>query len=180
MVILGTFFVIGYQHQDEFMMVLSGAFFTALAAFMIFNWHPASIFMGDSGSLMLGFVITTVAIRSLDYIPAVAILFIAALPIIDTVVVVMRRKRTGRGIFSADRCHLHHIIHEFFAGNTRKTVIFLIILQAVYSLTGLQFTKNHDDGILLLLFLLNIIVVYFYSAAMIRRQNRTCGEPKWK
>jgi len=180
MVILGTFFTIGYQHQDEFIMVLSGGFFAALTAFMIFNWHPASIFMGDSGSLMLGFVITAVAIKSLDYIPAVAVLFITALPIIDTAVAVIRRKRTGRGIFSADRCHLHHILHEFFTGNTRKTVIFFIVLQAVYSLTGLQFTKKHDDGILLILFLLNIIIVYFYSAAMIRRQKRVCGEPKEK
>ncbi len=178
MVILGTFFIIGYQHQDEFMMVLSGGFIAALAAFMLFNWHPASIFMGDSGSLMLGFAITTVAIKSLDYIPAIAVLFIAALPVIDTVVVVMRRKRTGHGIFSADQCHLHHILHEFFAGNTRKTVIFLIVMQAVYSLTGLQFTRNNDDGILLILFLLNIIIVYFFSAAMIRRQKRVCGEPR--
>jgi len=178
MVILGSFFVVGYQNSDEFIMVMSGSFFAALAAFMIFNWHPASIFMGDSGSLMLGFAITTVAIKSLDYIPPIAILFLAALPILDTTVVVMRRKRTGRGIFSADQCHLHHILHEFFDGNTRKTVLFLIVTQAVYSLTGLQFTKNHDDGILLLLFMLNIIVVYFYSAAMIRRQNRTCGKPK--
>ena len=179
-VILGTFFTIGYQNQDEFIMLLSGGFLAALAAFMIFNWHPASIFMGDSGSLMLGFVITTVAIKSLEYIPAVAVLFIAALPIVDTVVVVMRRRRTGRGIFSADQCHLHHIIHEFFAGNTRKTAIFLIVMQAVYSLTGLQFTRNNDDGILLVLFLLNIIMVYFFSAAMIRRQNRICGVYKDK
>ncbi len=178
MVILGTFFTIGYQHQDEFMMILSGGFIAALAAFMVFNWHPASIFMGDSGSLMLGFVITTVAIKSLEYIPAVAVLFITALPIIDTAVVVIRRKRTGRGIFSADQCHLHHILHEFFAGNTRKTVIFLIVMQAVYSLTGLQFIKNNDDGILLILFLLNIIIVYFYAAAMISRQKRVCGKPK--
>jgi UDP-GlcNAc:undecaprenyl-phosphate GlcNAc-1-phosphate transferase len=178
MVILGTFFTIGYQHQDEFMMILSGGFIAALAAFMVFNWHPASIFMGDSGSLMLGFVITTVAIKSLEYIPAVAVLFITALPIIDTAVVVIRRKRTGRGIFSADQCHLHHILHEFFAGNTRKTVIFLIVMQAVYSLTGLQFIKNNDDGILLILFLLNIIIVYFYAAAMISRQKRVCGIPK--
>ena len=178
LVILSSFFIIGYQHNDEFMMVLSGAFIAGVAAFMIFNWHPASIFMGDSGSLMLGFAITAVAIKSLDYIPAIAILFLAALPIIDTAVTIIRRKRMGRGIFSADQCHLHHILHEFFAGNTRKTVLFLIIMQAIYSLTGLQFSKNHESAILLILFMLNIIVVYFYAAAMIRRQNRSCGKPK--
>lgn len=178
LVILSSFFVIGYQNSDEFMMVLSGSFMAGVAAFMFFNWHPASIFMGDSGSLMLGFAITTVAIKSLDYIPAIAILFLAALPIIDTAVTIIRRVRMKRGIFSADRCHLHHILHEFFAGNTRKTVLFLIIMQAIYSLTGLQFSKNHESAVLLILFLLNIVVVYFYAAAMIRRQNRSCGKPK--
>ena len=178
LVILASFFTIGYQHNDEFIMVLSGSFMAGVAAFMVYNWHPASIFMGDSGSLMLGFAITAVAIKSLDYVPAVSILFLAALPIIDTATTIIRRKRTGRGIFSADKCHLHHIIHEFFAGNTRKTVLFLIAMQAVYSLTGLQFSKNHESAILLILFLLNIVVVYLYAAAMIRRQNRSCGKPK--
>ncbi len=175
-VILGSFYAIGYQHHDEFIMVLSGGFMAALAGFMVYNWHPASIFMGDSGSLMLGFAITTVAIKSLEYISPVSVLFLTAIPIIDTSVVVIRRKRTGRRIFSADRCHLHHILHQFFAGNTRKSVLFLIVMQAAYSLTGLQFTKNSDDGILLILFLLNIVIIYLYSAAMIRRQNRICGQ----
>ncbi len=178
MVILASFYFIGLQYGDAFMIVLSGAFLAALAAFMIFNWSPASIFMGDSGSLMLGFVITTVAIKSLDHIPAVSILFMAALPIIDTIVVVVHRKLMGRSIFSADHCHLHHILREFFAKNTRKTVTFLIVMQIIYSLTGLQFTRNHDDGILLVLFLLNIVIVYLYTAAMIKRQKRICGEPK--
>ncbi len=177
MIVLASFYFIGLQYGDAFMIVLSGAFLSALAAFIIFNWSPASIFMGDSGSLMLGFVITTVAIKSLDHIPAVSILFIAALPIIDTVVVVVHRKLTGRSIFLADHCHLHHILREFFAGDTRKTVTFLIVLQIVYSLTGLQFTHNHDGGVLLVLFSLNIVIVYFYMAAMIKRQKRICGEP---
>ncbi|MEA3490838.1 MAG: MraY family glycosyltransferase [Campylobacterota bacterium] len=177
-VILLSFFIVGYQNSDLFMIIVSGSFIASLLAFLLFNWHPASIFMGDSGSLVLGFIIALLAIRSLAYIPAVSILFIAALPIIDTMIVVIRRKRTGRAVFSADRCHLHHVLRHFFAESTPKTVIYLISMQAVYSLTGLQFAKESDGGFILLLFLLNIVVVYLSVDAMIKRQKCICGEKR--
>jgi UDP-GlcNAc:undecaprenyl-phosphate GlcNAc-1-phosphate transferase len=173
-VILGTFFSVGYQHDDFFMMMLSMAFISTLLAFLIFNWNPASIFMGDSGSLTLGFVISVLAVKSLDYIPTVSILFIAAIPIMDTIIVMIRRKQKGRSMFSADRCHLHHIVRHFFAENTKKTVLFFGVLQMSYSMTGLQLDKNMDEGYLLLLFIINVILLYLFLAEMIRRQKRNC------
>ncbi len=174
MVILGTFFVVGYQNDDLFMMVISGGFISSLLAFLVFNWHPASIFMGDSGSLTLGFVISMLAIKSLEYLPTISILFVAAIPILDTLVVMIRRKLNGRSMFSADRCHIHHILRHFFAEDTPKTVLFLGVMQLIYSLTGLQLDKNMDEGYLLLLFLLNVVLLYLFLAAMIKRQNRKC------
>ena len=173
-VILGTFFAVGYQNDDLFMMLVSGAFISALLAFLVFNWHPASIFMGDSGSLTLGFVISMLAIKSLEYLPTISILFIAAIPILDTLVVMIRRKLNGRSMFSADRCHIHHILRHFFAEDTQKTVLFLGVLQAIYSMTGLQLDKNMDEGYLLILFLLNVVLLYLFLAAMIKRQKREC------
>ncbi len=172
--ILGTFFIVGYQHDDLFMMVVSGSFISALLAFLVFNWHPASIFMGDSGSLTLGFVISMLAIKSLEYLPTISILFVAAIPILDTLVVMIRRKLNGRSMFSADRCHIHHILRHFFAEDTQKTVLFLGVLQAIYSMTGLQLDKDMDEGYLLILFLLNVVLVYLFLAAMIKRQKREC------
>jgi len=174
MVILVSFFVVGYTYDDLFMMMMSGAFIAALLGFLVFNWHPASIFMGDSGSLTLGFVISMLAIKSLAYLPTVSILFIAAIPILDTVVVMVRRKIKGRSVFCADRCHIHHILRHFFAEDTRKTVFFLGVLQAIYSLTGLQLERDMDEGYPLFLFLLNVILLYMFLAAMIKRQKRNC------
>ena len=174
LVILAAFFIVGYQHDDAFMMMLSMAFIAALAAFLVFNWHPASIFMGDSGSLTLGFVISLLAVKSLDYLPTVSILFIAALPIFDTLIVMTRRKLRGRSMFSADRCHMHHIVRHFFMEDTRKTVLFFAVLQAIYSLTGLQMDKNTDEGSLLILFILNTVMLYLALGAMIKRQKRDC------
>jgi len=173
-VILGTFMTIGYQHHDVFMILLSGSFLFSILAFLIFNWYPASIFMGDSGSLALGFVISLLAIKSLSYISTISILFIAAIPILDTVIVMVRRKIRGRSVFCADRCHLHHILRHFFAEDTPKTVLFLAILQLIYSMTALQLDKDMDEGYLLVLFILNIVMLYLFLEAMIKRQKRDC------
>jgi len=173
-VILGGLLVIGFMHHDTMMMMLSGAFIISLFAFLIFNWHPASIFMGDSGSLTLGFVISLLSVKALAYIPTVSVLFLAAIPIIDTIVVMIRRKRNGRSMFAADHCHMHHILRDFFHQNTPKTVFFLMILQAIYTVTALQLSKTIDEGWLLILFLLNIMLVYIFLMTLIQRQQRKC------
>jgi len=174
LVIFGALFTIGYLNNDMFIQVLSLGFIVALLAFLVFNWHPASIFMGDSGSLVLGFVIALLAIKALAYIPAVSILFLAAVPNMDVLIVLVRRKLHGRPVFTADKCHVHHIVHQFFENNTQKTVLFLIILQAIYSMTALQLDKNTDEGLLLILFILNIIILYVGLAEVIKRQKREC------
>lgn len=173
-IVLGSFLILGYRHDDIFIIMLSTAFISSLIAFLIFNWQPASIFMGDSGSLTLGFIISILAVKSLAYLPAVSILFIAALPILDTIIVMVRRKFKGRSMFSADKCHLHHIIRHFFMEDTQKTVLFFGILQGIYSLTGLQLDKNMDEGYLLILFVLNTILLYLFLEGMIKRQKRDC------
>ena len=173
-VILGTFFTVGYLYDDLFMMLVSMAFIASLLAFLVFNWHPASIFMGDSGSLTLGFVISILAVKSLAYLPTVSILFITAIPLFDTMIVMIRRKLNGRSAFSSDRCHIHHILRHFFAEDTKKTVLFLGVFQLIYSLTGLQLDKNMDEGYLLIQFTLNIVLIYLFLAAMIKRQKRKC------
>ena len=174
-VILATFYTIGHKNDDLFMLVLSGGFISGLLAFLVFNWHPASIFMGDSGSLTLGFVIALLAVKSLSYMPAVSVLFVAAIPIIDTIIVMIRRKRNSRSMFSADKCHIHHLLRTFFLENTPKTVIFLVLLQAIYSFIGLQFNKEMDQGYLLVFFILNITLLYMFFGAMLKKQGTECS-----
>ena len=173
-VILLGFFIVGYRNDDLLMISLSSFFIVALLAFLIFNWHPASIFMGDSGSLVLGFVISILAIQSLNYIPVISILFITAIPNLDTLVVMIRRIRNHHPILKADRCHLHHVLRHFFAEDTPKTVFFLAIVQIMYTITGLQLENNIDEFYLLVLFILNVIIFYLLLSAMIKRQKRKC------
>ena len=69
---------------------------------------------------------------------------------------------------------MHHILRHFFAEDTKKTVLFLGVLQGIYSLTGLQLDNTMDEGYLLILFAFNIVLLYMFLGAMIKRQKRDC------
>ena len=173
-IMLSAFCIIGYQNDDLFMLSLSSMFIVSLLAFLIFNWYPASIFMGDSGSLTLGFVIAVLAIKSLNYIPTASILLITAVPLLDTIIVMLRRKLKGKSMFAADRCHMHHILRHVFSENTPKTVLFLGALQSILTFFGLQLHKGIREEYILGLFLLNVIFLYRFLAQMIKKQKREC------
>ncbi len=173
-VILASFLYIGYIYNDMFMLWISAAFIATLLAFLVFNWHPASIFMGDSGSLTVGFVIAILATKSLAYIPAVSIFYITAIPVLDTLVVMIRRKVNGRPVSTADTCHMHHIFKGFFSNNTKKTVLFLGTLQIIYSLIGLQLDEEINEGFLFIIFIINIIVLYSLLSFVAKKQKLDC------
>ena len=121
-IILSVLFSIGYQHNDPFIMRVTTALIAAIAAFFYFNWQPAKIFLGDSGSLTIGFIISIVSVKALEYINPTTILFLAAIPILDTLIVMIRRKYHGQSAFKADKTHLHHILLHFFDDNVKLTV----------------------------------------------------------
>ncbi len=108
--------------------IMAAALAGACAAFLVFNFHPARVFMGDSGSMLLGFVIAGVAIsgvmKTTAAIAVVAPLLILAIPILDTSFVILKRLKHRLPIYSADRSHFHH---RFFAigWGQRKTVLAL-------------------------------------------------------
>lgn len=78
----------------------------ACLGFLVHNWHPAKIFMGDSGSYSLGFLLATLSIISGGKLATATL--VLGLPLIDTIWIVIRRLRAGKLPWSADRDHLHH------------------------------------------------------------------------
>ncbi len=160
LIILGSFGLIGYWYEDPFILLVASAFMGALVAFLLFNWYPASLFMGDSGSLSLGFVISILAIESLEYIDAVSILFLAAVPILDTLVVVLRRLRTHHSLFLPDRLHTHHLLRESLSHSTPKSVLLLALIQLLYSTLGLVTTGWIEEEVMLILFVFTILLLY--------------------
>ena len=92
--------------------IISAIVFGACVGFLRHNFYPARIFMGDSGALLLGFVLATVSVQGLLKTAATVALFfpllVLAVPIVDTTFVVLRRLRHGESLFDGDQAHLHH------------------------------------------------------------------------
>lgn len=103
-------------HGEMGLVLVALAVSGALVGFLIYNFNPASIFMGDSGSLFLGYLLATYAIAGVDavaggpdpwlglLVPAVAL----GLPLLDTSLSIVRRLRERRAVFAPDRDHIHH------------------------------------------------------------------------
>ena len=176
MIIFASFVYIGFLYHDTLLIVIGLSLIVALLGFMVFNWHPATIFMGDSGSLTLGFIISVLSIQSLAYVPAIAILFVAAIPILDTIYVIIRRKRNGHSSFAPDKCHIHHLLNIVFHGNIRKTVLVLASIQAIYSFIGIHLSKWIDAGWLLLVYMVNIVCIYLFLRWVIRTKDSACED----
>ena len=107
-----TFGVIALSLGKPDPAILSAIVFGATIGFLRHNFYPARIFMGDSGALLLGFVLATVSIQGLLKTASVFSLFfpllVLAVPILDTSFVFAKRLKHGRPLYEADRTHLHH------------------------------------------------------------------------
>jgi UDP-GlcNAc:undecaprenyl-phosphate GlcNAc-1-phosphate transferase len=107
-----TFSVIALSLGKVDAAVLSAIVFGACVGFLRHNFYPARIFMGDSGALLLGYVLATVSVQGLLKTAATVALFfpllVLAVPIVDTTFVVVRRLRHGEKVFEGDQAHLHH------------------------------------------------------------------------
>jgi UDP-GlcNAc:undecaprenyl-phosphate GlcNAc-1-phosphate transferase len=184
-VILLFFAFLGFEYEDNLLIVLSSFTIASIIGFMFLNWNPAKIFMGDSGSLSLGFIISVLAVISLEYIHPVAILYLTAIPILDTLIVMIRRIRRGKSPFSPDKTHLHHILVKFFDNNVPQTVSFLVLMQIIFSGIGYALLDSMSKGegkniplFALIGFVLLFVVFYMIFTGIKKRQKMIDEKPK--
>lgn len=161
-IIFSSLWYIGYINADLFLTGVSSLFISVLIAFLVYNWNPAKVFMGDSGSLTLGFVISILSIRALEYVNPMVILFLVALPVIDTAVTITRRKRYGQPLFAPDKNHLHHVMMNVCNNNVRVTVLLLASIQVLYVIFGIAIINAIPQEVALPFFMANIVMWYFY------------------
>lgn len=112
------------------------AFIGVLVGFLLFNFNPATIFLGDSGSHFVGFVMASILLldryatdASSTYFPLLMPILLLAVPIIDTTTVVIIRLREGRPIYVGDTCHLSHTLVA--RGFSHKGAVLLIYLMTL-------------------------------------------------
>ena len=127
----------GRAADDALRLAVSLALFGAVMGFLPFNFNPASIFMGDAGSLLMGFVVATMIVLLGEvggkWMLGAMVMF--SLPVLDTALAFARRYMKGRPLFSADKQHFHHQLMRRGLG-VKKSVLIIYGLTLFFVLSG--------------------------------------------
>lgn len=175
--VFGTWFVFANEYT---LASLSFSLAGALLGFLIFNFSPAKIFMGDSGSLIIGMFICVLSIKLIEY-PVTRIddfwihisnpiLVIAALsyPLTDTLRIFVIRAIKGQSPFAADRNHLHHRLLDCGYSHTKTVIIIYVFSVVTVGVSLFSYFLNPSLSLIALLCccgLFILIIQFYYKAA---------------
>lgn len=137
---------------NVYVLTMSIILFWSIIGFLPYNFYPAKIFMGDTGALFLGFMIAVLSLlgfKNVTIISFIIPILILAVPILDTVVAIVRRLVQKRSISSPDRSHLHHRLVN--VGLThRQSVIFMYLLSGMFSMAAILLSMSTIWGAVLI------------------------------
>jgi UDP-GlcNAc:undecaprenyl-phosphate GlcNAc-1-phosphate transferase len=175
-----TFAVISLATNFPAMGVLAAVLAGVTFAFLRFNFHPASIFMGDAGSMLLGFVLACISVQSvMKGTAAIALLLpllVLGVPFVDLFLIVWRRWRRGVPFYSAGQDHVHHdlvLVHGF---SQRKSV--LLLYSWCICLSGLAISMQQRFWPAIVAFAIAAVVSTVYMARLLSRyRSRRRGLP---
>lgn len=138
--------------------IIAGLLVGACAGFLPYNFNPAKIFMGDTGALFLGFMLSYISMegimKSAAALTIIVPVLILGVPVFDTTFAMIRRKLNGKKIMEADKGHLHHRLLAL--GLTQKqTVLILYIISIIFGLLAIVVSEvNAKMG-----FLISVLVI---------------------
>ena len=141
--------VLAYIVGDQSLLGVCAALLGGVIGFLKFNSYPARIFMGDGGSLFLGYCLAVLAIQLVEFSPAsgrvsvLTPLIILAVPVFDTLFVMGKRLLSGKGLFSPDRTHIHHRFMGLGLGH-KSTVILVYGLSYFLAAYAVMFRHLPD------------------------------------
>lgn len=188
-IIFSIFSVIYYYALDYFFLLIGITMIGSLAAFLRFNFSSKKkIFMGDTGSLIIGLMIAIFTLRFLSleeesfvklpflFVNAPLIVFsILIIPILDTTRVFTIRLLNKKSPFSPDRNHIHHVLIDF--GFTHKKASFIIgIVNLIIVAIILSFASFSKESIRILFLSLLIAAIFYFILSRISKKNRLLKE----
>ncbi len=154
--IAATFFLLLSAMSNQYLVgALAAALAGACAGFLFYNWNPAHIFMGDAGSLFLGFMLAAVAVKlrfpANSYVVTWMIpLLVLALPIFDTTLVFISRLRRGKNpLTTPGKDHVSHRL-AYLLGSRREAVLVCYLIAGAVGLTAVYVSQANLPAALLL------------------------------
>jgi UDP-GlcNAc:undecaprenyl-phosphate GlcNAc-1-phosphate transferase len=170
--------ILAMYSGNVIMAVFALALAGSLSGFLVFNFHPAKIFMGDCGSLFLGFIIAASSVMCMTKSSAIVGLTLPALalgiPIFDTLFSMLRRYLERRSLFAPDRGHFHHRLLDLGL-HQRHAVMIIYVLTLLSSGLGLLMIVTRDVGALIVFggILLLLLVAFRVVGAVRLRETVT-------
>ncbi|WP_240374375.1 glycosyltransferase family 4 protein [Bacillus piscicola] len=141
-IVLATISVLAIIQNDIFIVALGIALLGGTLGFLVHNFNPAKIFMGDTGALFLGFMIAVIALlgfKNVTIFSLVVPVIILAVPISDTIFAIIRRMVNKQPLSAPDKSHLHHCLLRLGYSH-RQTVLIIYALSAFFGVSAVIFT----------------------------------------
>lgn len=148
----------------------------ACLGFLIYNFYPAKIFMGDAGSMLLGYLMSSVSLigiapsKSAMLFSTIVPVLILALPIFDTAFAIIRRVANHKPIMQADKGHIHHRIMAMGFGQ-RRTALALYSISAIMGVSGILWTSAMYMGSVVLFLIAVVLVVIFLGIGIVDKKE---------
>lgn len=141
--------------------IISLIMIASVLGFLMFNFYPAKIFMGEVGSMFLGYMISIICLlgyKTITFTSFVVPLLILAIPILDTLFAILRRLISNKSFYEADKKHLHHqLLNKKFSH--RATVLIIYMINLLFSLVSIFYVlKSRMLGFILYIFLSLFII----------------------
>ncbi len=165
--------IMAFIMGDPFVMALAAILAASSIGFLFYNFHPAKIFMGDTGALFLGFMISVLSLMGFKNITVVALIIpviMLGVPISDTFFAIVRRLREKQSISTADKSHLHHCLLNIGFSH-RQTVLIIYGIAALFGLAALLFSQATLWGGILLLSVMLITIELFVEVVGLAGKN---------
>ncbi|VYU16790.1 undecaprenyl/decaprenyl-phosphate alpha-N-acetylglucosaminyl 1-phosphate transferase [Peptoniphilus gorbachii] len=170
-----SMFFITYQMGRYEVSVVCALVAGACLGFLPFNFNPAKIFMGDTGALYLGFMLSYISISGFLKQAAILMIFvpvvILGVPVFDTAFAMVRRKLSGKSIVEADKGHLHHRLLNMGL-NQKQTVVILYSISALFGILANVISKFHSSiGLIISIAVILIILFTGVAAGMLKNKE---------
>ena len=142
--------------------------------FLVHNFAPASIFMGDTGSMFLGYIIAIISLlgyKNVTFTSLIVPVFLLAIPIMDTLFAIIRRLLKHESIMKADKSHLHHQLLKLNF-SVRKTVLIIYFVDILFAIASINYVFNDPIyGIVIYIILLILVLVLIFKTDIIHNKN---------
>lgn len=158
-----TILLVALQQNFLTVAILMAALAGSALGFLQHNFNPAEIFMGDTGSMFLGYMLAAISVtgtvKSAATIALIVPIVALGLPIMDTAFAILRRYRNGRPIFKPDKGHLHHRLLAMGLSQ-KQAVLLMYVISACLGLSAIALTEvNKGYGLLIIIGLLAVAFI---------------------